>query len=397
MELGMREWFLVIGGLMIVGVLAHGAWLFVKSRREAIGVRYERNIPDIDVDDIDLLRGELPSGGARVVTSNAAREEIASQQAELEAAPHEEAPPPEPPPEPAPVRAARQGRARVDLDEQVPVLMDPIDQDVADAVDEVAEDRAEDVAEDVAEDAAEDLAGEAFSEPSTPDGVDVPVEADDARADDVSEGMEQAPLFAGDPIVDRGEGRETPKRARGERRGRGAKKGRGEDGDERRRKRAPREEAAAEAEAPEALGPPEDVIVINVLCRGGQQADGPTLLETITDHGLRFGDMNIFHRPSPGDRARVDFSVASAVEPGTFDLGAMDEFATPGITMFMQLPGPANPLEAFEDMVSIARGIATRIGGDLKDEQHSVMTAQTIEHCRQRIRDFARRQMSRRA
>ena len=149
----------------------------------------------------------------------------------------------------------------------------------------------------------------------------------------------------------------------------------------------------ADPPASEPLGPPEEVIVINVLCRGDDNADGPTLVEAITE--WLAGDMNIFHRASPTDRARTDFSLR-AVEPGTFDLGAMDGFTTRGVTLFMQLPGPAEPIEAFEDMVRIARGIASRIGGDLKDEQHSVMTGQTIEHCRQRVRDFTRRQMSRR-
>jgi cell division protein ZipA len=46
-------------------------------------------------------------------------------------------------------------------------------------------------------------------------------------------------------------------------------------------------------------------------------------------------------------------------------------------------------------MARAARAVARTFDADLKDEQHSVMTAQTLEHCRQRIRDFRRRQMSR--
>ena len=133
-----------------------------------------------------------------------------------------------------------------------------------------------------------------------------------------------------------------------------------------------------------------------MLAREGR-FEGPAILDTITRRGMRYGDMNIFHRFAGAGRRRADFSMASAVEPGTFDLGAIDAYSTPGVTFFMRLPGPAQPLEAFEDMVSIARDLAAELGGDLKDEQHSVMTAQTIEHCRQRIRDFSRRQMSRRA
>ena len=220
---------------------------------------------------------------------------------------------------------------------------------------------------------AEVPAADAVSEAATDAVMDVADEARPPPAD-----FEQAPLFAGEPIVDRAEPRDSGRRKRRSTRS---------------QEKVP---PPAEPPAPEPLGPPEEVIVINVLCRGDDSADGSTLVEAITEQGLRFGDMNIFHRASPADRARTDFSLASAVEPGTFDLGAMDGFTTRGVTLFMQLPGPAEPIEAFEDMVRIARGIASRIGGDLKDEQHSVMTGQTIEHCRQRVREFTRRQMSRR-
>ncbi len=63
----------------------------------------------------------------------------------------------------------------------------------------------------------------------------------------------------------------------------------------------------------------------------------------------------------------------------------------------MRLPGPDNAIDAFEDMVTTARHVAYDLGGELKDERLSDMTHQTVEHCRQRVRDFARRQMSRRA
>ncbi|MEP3563426.1 MAG: cell division protein ZipA, partial [Marinobacter sp.] len=36
--------------------------------------------------------------------------------------------------------------------------------------------------------------------------------------------------------------------------------------------------------------------------------------------------------------------------------------------------------------------VVRNMGGELKDERRSVMTPQTIEHCRQRIREFERKQ-----
>lgn len=388
MELGMRDWFLVIGALMILGVLGHAGWLWLKARRDPLGFRYERDIPDIDVDDIDLLRGELPSGGARVVSADGERVAPPEPEARAGNAPGGLA---------AAVRRSHADDGEgsgaspdlpPDLDEQVPVLMDPIDVEVARQAAEDARRREEPATGEP--EPAEELPAAEADVPEGAEEVDPGDDAEEAAEAPAPEsmGFEQTPLFAGEPIVPP----ESARRSRGERKGARSAKA---EVSERKRGGDARDDEAPDA--PEPLGPPEDVIVINVLCRGGELADGPTLVETITDQGLRFGDMNIFHRASPEDRGRIDFSLASAVEPGTFDLGAMEEFTTPGVTLFMQLPGPAKPIDAFEDMVSIARGIAARIGADLKDEQHSVMTAQTIEHCRQRVREFTRRQMSRRA
>ena len=141
---------------------------------------------------------------------------------------------------------------------------------------------------------------------------------------------------------------------------------------------------------------PSEVIVINVLARNGAKFGGSDLLEAFLRNGLKFGDMNIFHRLAPGSK-EARFSVASAVEPGTFDLSAIEAFRTPGVSFFMQMPGPDDPLEVFEDMLAVTRDVAASMGAGLKDEQLSVMTSQTIAHCRARIEDFSRKRMSQRA
>lgn len=141
----------------------------------------------------------------------------------------------------------------------------------------------------------------------------------------------------------------------------------------------------------EAAPVPSEILVINVLARNGTRMNGADLMNVFVRNGLEFRDMNIFHRLEPGTK-KVQFSVASAVEPGTFDLSSMERLETPGVSLFMQLPGPTDPLVTFEDMLKVARDLGTSLGGDLKDEQLSVMTAQTIEHCRHRVREFLRKQ-----
>lgn len=141
--------------------------------------------------------------------------------------------------------------------------------------------------------------------------------------------------------------------------------------------------------------PVEEVLVINVLSRDTDGFRGPALLQNILESGLRFGEMDIFHRhESMTGHGEVLFSMANAVKPGTFDLDDIDHFTTPAVSFFLGLPGPRHPKQAFDLMIAAARKLSQELNGELKDDQRSVLTAQTIEHYRQRIVEFERRQMT---
>lgn len=144
----------------------------------------------------------------------------------------------------------------------------------------------------------------------------------------------------------------------------------------------------------------QEVIVIHVMARQPGGFIGSALLEAILTHGMRFGSMNIFHyyAPAPDDEHTL-FSMANIVKPGIFDLNSMQSFQTPGVSLFMSLPlkttANVSAMDVFEKMLLTARRLAEKLDGELKDEQRSVMTGQTVEHCRQRISEFARRKLSR--
>lgn len=144
--------------------------------------------------------------------------------------------------------------------------------------------------------------------------------------------------------------------------------------------------------APESRAAPDEVLVINVMARRGDIFAGPDLLDAMLSQGLRFGDMDIFHRHESADgRGKILFSVANMVVPGTFALEAMDDFESPGISMFLSLPIASDSLEAFNLMAESAQNIAHQLSGELKDENRSVMTRQTIEHGRQRVLEYERK------
>jgi cell division protein ZipA len=142
----------------------------------------------------------------------------------------------------------------------------------------------------------------------------------------------------------------------------------------------------------------EQVISILVTANDSQGFYGPQLLKLVEACGLVHGDMDIFHRFEDGLRlGKNQFSMANMMEPGTFNLTQMDNLHTPGVVFFLGLPTAQNSMQAFDYMLETAQCLATNLGGKVLDEQRSVMRPQTIEHCRQQIREFERRHMSRRA
>ena len=151
-------------------------------------------------------------------------------------------------------------------------------------------------------------------------------------------------------------------------------------------RKAPKiEEDQSDEETAAPIRKPEMFVVIYVLALD-EPFLGQGLVEVLLDSGMTFGEMDIFHQLD--DRGAQLFSLASAVEPGTFNLSSLDQFSTPGISLFMRVHELAAPLQVLDSMLSVANTIAQELNGEVRDETRSVMTPQTIEHCRQSITDF---------
>lgn len=135
-----------------------------------------------------------------------------------------------------------------------------------------------------------------------------------------------------------------------------------------------------------------EILVVNVMARSGTEFVGAVLFEALMELKLKFGQMDVFHRHLNNDGdAPIIFSIANIVEPGRFDFVNMDESQTPGVCLFLSLPTACEGAGAYEDFIATAKGLAERLGGELKDENRSALTNQTIEHGRQRVMEFERR------
>ncbi|MBV1905805.1 MAG: cell division protein ZipA [Pseudomonadales bacterium] len=310
-----KDWILIGGGLLLLAVVAHGFWLGLRNRRGALLMDIDHSVPREEVDDLDLLRSELPNGGARIrskmdlVLNRSRSTQDKKDPGEILVAGHNQ---------------AKSGEEK----------------SAHDSAGIIVEERQNDVqkARYEGEQGSLDL-GEA----------------------------EQAAAIVAEPRVE------------------------------------PNSESmfntrkASDADTTEVTTRDvEELIIINVFGLTHSVFEGSDLVEVFLRNTMKYGFMSIFHRQDAMTKA-VQFSVASAVEPGCFDLSDIDNYQTPGVSFFLQLPGPANAMESFEDMLFVAQDLAENLGGDLRDESMSVMTGQTIEHYRQRISEFARKQLSQQA
>jgi cell division protein ZipA len=138
-----------------------------------------------------------------------------------------------------------------------------------------------------------------------------------------------------------------------------------------------------------------EVFMLNVVSRDAGGFRGEDILHILLACDLRFGDMNFFHRhEQEAGRGPIQFSVANMVQPGVFDIDKMEDFKTPGLVFFLTLPGPEDMMQAFDYMRETAQAVSRNLGGDVLDESRSVITKQTLEHSRQKIRDLERRMLA---
>ena len=132
--------------------------------------------------------------------------------------------------------------------------------------------------------------------------------------------------------------------------------------------------------------PPEQMIVTLRLVAGKQRYfKGDELALALRGLGLRHGKFGIFHRYEGTDEKKTIFSVASLVEPGSFDLKNLKDQEIPGISMFLVLPGPMDGPQAFDLMMTAARTLVQGLGGELLDESGSTLSIQRERFMREEI------------
>ena len=138
------------------------------------------------------------------------------------------------------------------------------------------------------------------------------------------------------------------------------------------------------------LSPDEQskVISIRMLPQTDQLLSGEQLALALRAAGLQYGKFDIFHRIDTLNPPQALFSVASLVEPGSFDLNQVEDSEYPGINFFMVLPGPDDMMAAFDEMLTAASSVAESLGANLFDERGSTLSVQRARYMREELVQF---------
>ena len=150
---------------------------------------------------------------------------------------------------------------------------------------------------------------------------------------------------------------------------------------------APQRDDAVPQQNKGSVQTPQKIVVLHVASRGSVHFSGAEIAAALQAENLQLGKFDIFHRAF-GDLTDSLFSVASMVEPGTFDPARLEEMETPGVSLFLVLPCPIDAAEAFSEMLIAARNLAQRLGAEVLDDQGSSLSNQTAGHIREEVLAF---------
>ena len=133
----------------------------------------------------------------------------------------------------------------------------------------------------------------------------------------------------------------------------------------------------------------QEVFMLFVDKSEGLPIDGAKLLPTLLTLGFKYGEMSLFHRhQNNSGQGDVLFSLANMFNPGTFDIDAMEQLTTRGLTIFMTLPNAGDPLQTFNMMHNAAKKIAKEFNAVVLDDKRRPLDVSNVQSYVERIRNF---------
>jgi hypothetical protein len=154
----------------------------------------------------------------------------------------------------------------------------------------------------------------------------------------------------------------------------------------------PFDQALARAKELDSFCEANDLVAsVSIVANGRAPFSGRAITQAAAKAGLRFGAGNIFHMKNrlPTGAPQL-FSLSNLESPGTFNPDKMNDFRTPALSIFMNVPAAYDPPAVFEQMINAAQGVAKTLGGKLQDQDGRPLSDQGIEAIRAQIELIAR-------
>ncbi|MCP5351679.1 MAG: cell division protein ZipA C-terminal FtsZ-binding domain-containing protein [Chromatiales bacterium] len=137
---------------------------------------------------------------------------------------------------------------------------------------------------------------------------------------------------------------------------------------------------------------PELILVVHVMAGQGSHFTGDEIRAALRAHKLGLGE-NGLYEVLPKHRATTApvVCVANMLEPGVLTDDELVDMQTPGLTLFLRLPGPVEGTEALEVLLTTAQAISRELQGEMRDQARNRLTKQTINHMHEQVLEHARR------
>ncbi|MBI2383853.1 MAG: hypothetical protein HYV18_07275 [Gammaproteobacteria bacterium] len=155
---------------------------------------------------------------------------------------------------------------------------------------------------------------------------------------------------------------------------------------------APKAEPAKAAAKPAAkpADKPEKILALYIAEYEGTKILGPKIHAALNAQSLRYDARKKAYDRLQGEQAI--YSVTSLTAPGHLDPAEAARFSTPGLALFMRLPGPAQPTPAFRDMLATAHALSQSLNAVVFDADHKPLTEDKLRALAAEVEEWAGRQ-----
>lgn len=136
----------------------------------------------------------------------------------------------------------------------------------------------------------------------------------------------------------------------------------------------------------------EQLFILHVASRDGAFFDGPEVHAALQAQKLKFGLNSIYHRITEVNGVPESvYAVANMLKPGFLDPVEEDHLRTPGLTLFLQLPGPIEGVTAARDLLDTSSALAEALGAQVLDDKRIRLKPQSAQYMLDQVAELDRK------